>query len=169
MRDGETEVNMVVDAKDAGSEVYEFGYLLVPTISEEDLPMQYGNLKELIITSGASVISDEMPKMITLAYAMQKVISNIRHKFTTAYFGWVKFTLDRQAMIQLKKKLDLDPTLLRFLIVKTVKENTIAGKRFVRDEGKRIFNPRKTTDETITTPIDKEKIDKEIDALVASN
>jgi len=72
-------------------------------------------------------------------------------------------------MIQLKKKLDLDPTLLRFLIVKTVKENTIAGKRFVRDEGKRIFNPRKTTDETITTPIDKEKIDKEIDALVASN
>jgi len=73
MRDGETEVNMVVDAKDAGSEVYEFGYLLVPTISEEDLPMQYGNLKELIITSGASVISDEMPKMITLAYAMQQL------------------------------------------------------------------------------------------------
>ena len=99
---------------------------------------------------------------------MHKVISNIRNKFTSAYFGWIKFTMEKATMVQLKKKLDLDPSLLRFLILKTVKENTIASKRFIRDEGKRVFSPRKT-DDAPAVPIDKEKIDKEIDALVEAN
>ncbi len=168
MSDSEQEVvNTTINTKEDGFEVYELGYLLVPTIAEEDLPMHYGNLREVITSSGASVISDEMPKMMTLAYPMQKVISNIRNKFTTAYFGWIKFTMEKSSMIQLKKKLDLDPNLVRFLIIKTVKENTIASKRFTRDDSRRTFGARKTTEEVPATPIDKETIDKEIDALVA--
>ncbi len=169
MLEVEEEINKTpANEKEIGSEVYELGYLLVPTISEEDLPMQYGNLKELLGSLGALVISDEMPKIISLTYGMQKVIANIRHKFTNAYFGWVKFTLDKTKMAELKKKLDLSDNLVRFLIVKTVRENTIASKRFGRDDGRK-FSQRKTSDEASAAPLDKEKVDQEIDALVAAN
>ncbi|MFA6301085.1 MAG: 30S ribosomal protein S6 [Candidatus Paceibacterota bacterium] len=151
---------------DINSRVYELGYLLVPTITEENLPVVYGNLKELVASLGGIYVSDDMPKMINLAYAMTKVVSNIRNKFKTAYFGWIKFTMDSDKVLELKKKLDLDPNMVRFLILKTVKENTIAAKRFVRSENHRRPMARKTDSSEPATPINKEEIDKEIDALV---
>lgn len=154
---------------EANSRVYELGYLLVPTLSEEEIPATFGNLKELISSFEGIVISDEMPKMMTLAYPMIKVIANVRNKFKTGYFGWIKFTMDSDKVLKLKKKLDLDSTLIRFLILKTVKENTINEKRFTRGE----FAHRKTKvdknrNDEVAVPINKEEIDKEIDALVAA-
>jgi ribosomal protein S6 len=149
--------------------VYELGYLLVPTISEEDLPATFGNLKELVSATGGMIISDEMPKTIPLAYKMVKVIGNARHKFSAAYFGWIKFTMDTEKILELKKKLDLDPNLIRFLVLKTVKENTIASKRFIRgDMAHRRQRVEKNGNEETAVPINKEEIDKEIDALVAA-
>lgn len=152
--------------RDTNSKVYELGYLLVPTIKEEDIGVNYGNLKEFISSLGGEIIGDEMPKMINLAYSIQKVTSNVRNKFNTAYFGWTKFIMDSVGILELKKHLDLDPNFIRFLILKTVKENTIAAKRFVRGEIHKRSKSKSTENETIV-PINKEEIDKEIDALVA--
>ncbi|MEX2028626.1 MAG: 30S ribosomal protein S6 [Candidatus Curtissbacteria bacterium] len=153
--------------EDSSSRVYELGYLLVPSIAEEDIPVNYGNLKDLVLSLGGEIIADEIPKTIPLAYTMEKVISNIRHKFNKAYFGWTKFVMDPQKVLELKKHLDLDPNFIRFLIIKTVKENTIAAKRFVRGETYRRASPaRKTVDSEPATPINKEEIDKEIEALI---
>ena len=148
------------------AKVYEVGFLLVPTVKEEEVPALLGNLKDLVSTLGGSVVADEMPKMMQIAYPMTKVISNVRSKFTTAYFGWVKFTMEPASVLELKKKLDLDSTVLRFLITKTVKENTIAAKRFVRADMHR--KPETKKEEGETMPISKEEIDKEIDAMVAA-
>ena len=143
------------------------GYLLVPTIPEADVPVQYGNLKELVASLKGVVISDEMPKMISLAYLMVKTVANARHKFKTAYFGWIKFTMATDAVLELKKKLDLDPNFIRFLILKTVKENTIAAKRFVRGEIHRKSRVLRDENNETVVLINKEEIDKEIDAMVA--
>jgi ribosomal protein S6 len=150
------------------SRVYELGYLLVPTISEENMPAAYSNLKDLVVSLGGEIISDDMPKIITLAYVMAKVIQNVRNKFDTAYFGWVKFEMNPEKVLELKKKLDIDPNFIRFLILKTVRENTIAAKRFIHKDFKRKTTTVKKEGENETSaPIDKEEIDKEIDAMVA--
>jgi len=151
------------------SRVYELGYLLVPTIAPEDVPKSYGNLKELISSFGGEFIADEMPKAIPLAYTMEKDTANIRSKFTNAYFGWIKFYMDPEKVLELKKKFDLHPDLIRFLILKTVKENTIAAKRYIgRDSAyRRAPGVRKTAEGEEAPPINKEEIDKEIDAMVA--
>jgi len=152
--------------KDSNSKVYELGYLLVPSIKEEDVPVSYGNLKELILSLGGELVSDEMPKMITLAYSMQRVTSNIRSRYSTAYFGWTKFVMEPENVLELKKRLDLDPNFIRFLILKTVRENTIAAKRFPRSEMYKRPKTRGVKTEA-AVPINKEAIDKEIDALIA--
>lgn len=151
----------------AEKRVYELGYLLVPTIKQDDVPALYGNLKELLASLEGEVITDEMPRTTPLSYTMQKVTSNVRHKFNTAYFGWVKFYMKPAKVLELKSKLDLDHDFIRFLIVKTVKENTIASKRFIRDDmsHRRTVSPRKESGPV--AEINKEEIDKEIDAMVA--
>lgn len=155
-------------SEDSNSRVYELGYLLVPTIEAEGIPAIYGNLKELILSLKGDVIADEMPKMMTLAYPMIKVISNIRNKFNTAHFGWVKFTMDSDKVLELKKLLDLDVNFVRFLILKTVKENTIAAKRFIRGDMRYRKPLMKRNEGETPIPINKEEVDKEIDALVAA-
>ena len=156
-----------IDAVD--NRVYELGFLFVPTIKEEELPVAYDSLKELVASFGGQTISDEMPRMMNLAYSMVKVVKNVRSKFDTAYFGWVKFTMDADKVLSLKKKLDLDPNVIRFLILKTVKENTIASKRFTgRDMTRRKAPVIKTEGENVEpAEINKEDIDKEIDAMIA--
>lgn len=155
--------------RDANSRVYEVGYLLVPTIPEEDLPVIFGNLKELVASFGGISISDEMPKMMTLAYPMIKVSANLRDKFKTAYFGWMKFAMDSDKVLELKKRLDLDANIIRFLIQKTVKENTINENKFSRGNiARRKIRIEKNKNDEAAIPINKEEIDKEIDALVAN-
>ena len=153
---------------DADGRVYELGYLLAPTIPGEEMPVTYGNLKDLVVSLGGEIISDEMPKMINLAYTMVKVTQNIRNKFNTAYFGWVKFEINPEKVLDLKKKLDIDPNLIRFLILKTVRENTIAAKRFIhKDSRRKAPVAKKEGENEMSPPINKEEIDKEIDAMVA--
>ncbi len=155
--------------QEVGHKVYEVGYLLVPTISPENAPAIYGNLKELVLSLKGEIISDEMPKMITLAYSMQKITTSARNKFNTAYLGWIKFSMDPEEVLELKKKLDLDSNFLRFLILKTVRENTIAAKRFVhRDTRRSQLHTRKEGEGENVVPINKEEIDKEIEAMVAN-
>ncbi|MFA6273679.1 MAG: 30S ribosomal protein S6 [Candidatus Paceibacterota bacterium] len=157
-----------VDNIEVNARVYEVGYLLVPTISEEEVPVIYGNLKELISSFGGELIFDEMPKMMNLAYPMLKVVQNVRNKFSTAYFGWTKFAMDPEKVLELKKKLDLDPKIIRFLTLKTVRENTIATKRFASRDMNRRRGPIKREEKAEeSTPINKEEVDKEIEAMVA--
>lgn len=162
----------MLDAKntetDSGVRVYELGFLVSPLIEAERLPAVFGDLRELILSSGGYVISDEMPRPVNLAYTMEKVISNVRRKFSTAYFGWVKFNMSREKVLQLKKSLDLNLDFIRFLIFKTVKENTFVPKRYTRHDmpGERIPAVAKSVEAPV--PINKEEVDKEIEKMVSN-
>lgn len=172
MQDGELDKELDLEnniENDGEPRIYEVGYLLAPTIGEEAVPREYGNLKELVASLDGEIISDEMPRMTKLSYTMLKVVQNVRSQFDTAYFGWIKFSMSPSNVTLLKKKLDLDGKVIRFLILKTVKENTVAAKRFVhRDEThRRTGTTKRDKENEVVVPINKEEIDKEIDAMVA--
>ncbi len=154
-----------MEEKEKEGRVYELGYLMVPSIEEKDLAAEVGNLKSQIDATGATTISEEYPKPITLAYEMTKVISNKNTYFTNGYFGWMKFECDPAQAVKLGEELKRHEKLIRFLLIKTVRENTMASKRpfNARQDSKR--RPGKKDDEP-KVEINKEEIDREIDALV---
>ncbi|HEU0085713.1 MAG TPA: 30S ribosomal protein S6 [Candidatus Paceibacterota bacterium] len=168
MPEAENNINITPEenGKDDSKKVYELGYLFVPTIAEENAPALFGNLKEQIESLGGEIISSEMPRMMHLAYVMSKVITNVRHRFDTAYFGWIKFDMEADKLATLKKQLDSNPDLIRFLITKTVRENTLAPKRYAGSSAGRPRMAPERREEKDAAPIDKVEIDKEIDALV---
>jgi len=155
----------ISEEKKSHDEIYEVGYIMVPTISEEDLGAEVTSFKDLLEEQGVVFISDEYPKMIELAYEMSRSIENKKYKFSYGYFGWVKFECTTIQAKVIKDNLDKNEKLIRYLLIKTIRESTLSAKRpFGRQDGLK----RKTTvkKEEVVEKIDEEVIDKEIEALV---
>lgn len=108
--------------------VYEVGYLLLPYVQEADLEKESGRIKEAITAAGGTTFAEENPRLLALSYPMYKVFSNKKTKFENAYFGWVKFDGEPKGVLKLKKALDAEGNVLRYLIIKTVRENTLTRK-----------------------------------------
>ncbi len=110
-------------------QVYEIGYLLVSTIPEEKVSEEVTSLKSILTKKGAEFIGEELPELRTLAYTMIKKIGTSNHKFDQGYFGWFKFSLPKKEIESIKKAFEDNKSMLRTLIIKTIKENTYLGKK----------------------------------------
>jgi len=155
---------MQTEGSDNG--VYEVGFLLVPEITEEKLPEAFGNLKDAIVSSGAVAISEDFPKLMTLAYTMEKTLNNKIERFKEGYFGWIKFELSQDRVKGLEAMLRLREDVIRFLLVSTVRENTIASKRGF---GVRRRSKDELKEKGDAPEMSKEEIDREIEALVVDD
>ena len=153
----------IIHEEESGNGIYELGFLLVPSFTEEKLPEAFNAIKEAVAGKGAVVFAEEMPKLITLAYTMEKTINNKIERFREGYFGWIKFELAGTETAKLESMLRLRDDVIRHLLISTVRENTIASKRG--------FGPRRnpkagSKDSAISPSMSKEEIDREIEALV---
>lgn len=154
----------VTEEKEIRLGVYEVGYLVLPSIAEENLGGEVTLFKDMFLEQGAVFISDEYPKLIELAYEMSRSIENKKQKFSYGYFGWVKFECNTDQAKVIKGILDKNEKLVRFLMIKTVRENTMSVKRsYSKQDGVR-RRPAQKHEEI--DPINEEIINKEIDALV---
>ncbi len=111
------------------SRVYEISFIFDNKL-DESAALEKGNaIKQSIATLGGSFISEEAPYMRELAYEMIRVQNNVNVRFNVGYFGWIKFEMEAGKVKELEKGLKLDEQIVRFLIVKTVRENTVYTKR----------------------------------------
>lgn len=156
--------------EERASQVYELGYHLVPTLSESTITAEASKMKETLGKSGALVIAEEVPHLITLAYRFEKHIAGKIEKFTTAYFGWVKFEISPEGVRAVKEALDEDISVLRFLLVRTVRENTLAPRRFAvpaaREGDTPARAPRREVRKKAVVPVSDDELDRTIEALV---
>ena len=151
--------------------IYELGFHIVPSIAEEKLPAELTALKDLLEKHGATFISEEFPKLRPLSYMMTKVVGAKHLKFDTAYFGWVKFEIDPSTVDALKKLLERNDSVLRFIFVKTVRESTMSVLKLPMhrsSDAKPIpgLDNDAKKDTPIKSPMSEAELDKTIDALV---
>ncbi len=147
--------------------VYEIGYLLLPTISEEKLGDSITALRSIIEGKSGVFIADGAPTMRPLAYTISKIIQTKRQKFDHAYFGWVKFEVDSAQIAPIKKSIEALEDVLRALFIKTVRESTLmANKVMDREAEKAKAEWSEEASGETKAPADVEEIDKSIEALV---
>lgn len=116
------------------SRIYEVGFHLVPMIPLEQVANHAAEIKALITKNGGIVISEGEAKLIDLAYEISTLINGVKHRCTTAYFGWMKFECEAEQSLAIEKALKADKNVLRFLLVKTVRENTMIDKKLFMEE-----------------------------------
>lgn len=155
-------------ADQVDNRIYEIGFHIVSSIPEEKLPAEMAVIKELLEKNGAVFISEELPKLKHLTYKMTKVVGARHLKFDTAYFGWVKFEMDPGKVEVVEKALKLSDTILRFLIIKTVRESTMSVLKpaYRPTEAKPIPGIDVKSDLSVKPPVSEAELDKTIDALM---
>ena len=105
-------------------QIYELGYLILPSITEDKLSVVVGKIKEVISKVGGVEIDGEGPFKHELAYPMSKTIGASRYLVTDAYLGWIKFELEPERTASIKTSIEEIEKVLRFLLIKAPRETT---------------------------------------------
>jgi len=157
-------------AKNSEEKIYEVGYHIISSVAEENVPAEVEKIKAYLAKEKAIILSEEAPKLRPLAYSIKKAFGGTYKTFDKAYFGFIKFALGETGDI---RNIDLsmknNESVLRYLVVKTVRENTMYSPKitvFSDKEAKiKTFKEDKVVKGEKTATV--EEIDKSIDALVS--
>lgn len=118
------------------NQVYELGYLLLPSLVEESLSDAVQAIKGIIKKAGFAELDSEDPLRMDLAYTMSKTIGARKYIVDEAYIGWVKFEGEGTSLAEVNTAVTALDEVLRFLIVKAKRETvfTFASAEQARKE-----------------------------------
>ena len=105
--------------KEQGPTVYEIGYHLLPQLSDDEVQASVKDLTAFLKKQGAEFVGEKAPEKIDLAYAIERRVEGKYQSVRSAYFGWVAFELSPNAISEVKKFMDTNQSVLRFIIVTT--------------------------------------------------
>ena len=100
---------------------YELAFHVLPTVAEGEVADVFTSLKSAIEKAGGTITVEEAPKRFDLAYEIIKYLEGRNRKFTSAYFGWVRFTLEPGKLKDITETLDGENRLLRHLLIRLTK------------------------------------------------
>lgn len=153
--------------KNNEEKIYEIGYHLVSSIAEENIPSEVENIKGILVKEKANILSEEMPKLRPLAYSIKKAFGGSYKTFDKAYFGFIKFELNEGDITKIDSSLKSNESVLRYIVVKTVRENTMYSPKITVFSDKESKTKISVKQEKIEKPASIEEIDKSIDELVS--
>ena len=161
------EVEGLTQANDQTA-VYELGFLLAPQIPEDEIGAVVERLRTLL--GDAELIAEQFPAKINLAYQIEISHTGKREKFNSAYFGWVKYATRRDAIPAIEQGVRAMKEVLRYLLVETVRENTMEQPRravFTSDrlEGQVIEKPLAPVEKS--AEVSEEELDKSLEGLIS--
>lgn len=112
----------------ADKTIYEVGFNVIPTLDATALKARVDAIRALVTADGGAIIAEGEAKKIDLAYEMVHIAENKRAKYTSAFFGWVKFEASPAHAKVVAQAMKDDTEVIRFLLVKTVREDTMAPR-----------------------------------------
>lgn len=114
-----TEVESGVDEQLFAS--YELAYHVLPTVADGEVGDVRDRIAAAITDHGGSIFDEEAPERFDLAYDIDKYLEGKHRKFSSAYFGWIRFRAERAQIESLTEVIDGDKSLLRHLLIKLTK------------------------------------------------
>ena len=100
---------------------YELAFHVLPTVAEGEVTNVFETIKGSITKTGAEIFDEEAPERFDLAYEIVKHYEGKNRKFTSAYFGWVRFKVEAEAIAVLTEAVEENQNILRHLLIKLTK------------------------------------------------
>ncbi len=142
---------------------YEFAFHILPTVAEGEVTNFFDKIKNQITKIGGELAEEESPKRFDLAYEIVKYLEGKNRKFSSAYFGWVRFRLESGKLAELTETFDEAKELLRFIVVKLTKYEEQNPFRFHDSIASRkvqvIDEEVEVAEETVEEVIDEEVVE----------
>lgn len=159
-------VTAETDTEDVGiSRIYEIGYLVSPTVKEEDIDKVVGAIRSEIEKAGGNFIAEGAPSSMKLAYPITTRGGGKKTEYDRAYFGWIKFEAQIQVAKALEVSLSKNQDILRSIVFQTVREDTRAKMkaptlREVRRTDTIKAAPHRVATTEEKTPVSEEDLEK---------
>ena len=169
--ENDTEKSALVSLDDARSaRIYEVGYVIVPTVKEEDLEKIVGSIRAEIEKAGGSFIAEGAPSQTRLAYSMNAQEGARTAEYDRGYFGWIKFEAEVEGAKALEAALKVNGNVMRFIVFRTVREDTRAKMkppqlREVKRTDVIKAAPRRV--EEPSAPVSEEDLQKALDVITS--
>ena len=97
---------------------YELAFHVLPTVAEGEVADVFASLKSAIEKAGGTLTTEEEPKRFDLAYEIVKYLEGRNRKFTSAYFGWIRFTMQPAQTDEVTEAVEGVNELLRHLMIR---------------------------------------------------
>ena len=162
-------MSTTVDHKenDEVTQVYELGYLVLPSVTEENVSKVVSNLVSIITKAGGSPLDSEDPYLEDLVYAMSKTIGARKYVVNDAYVGWIKFEATPGVVESIKKSVDSVEEILRSLLIKVPRETTFTfaeARKALAEKEEALNNPVVEVQEEAL-----EALEKPVEAVVSGD
>jgi ribosomal protein S6 len=165
----ETEaVTAEVEQENNDAFVYEIGYQLLPTLNEDEVAGEIDSLRQILEKYQSEIIAEGSPALKDLSYEMKKKVSGKYQKFHKGYFGWIKFATEAANTDKIKREIDASESVLRFILISTVRENTIFSQRphvIRKPEAEKGVTEDGVEGEVMTEEVMDQEIDKTLEDL----
>ena len=150
------------------SRVYEVGYHIIPTVKEESVEGVVATIRAIIEKAGGSFIAEGAPVLTKLSYAMVAREGDKNVQYDRGFFGWIKFEAPVEVTETLDESLKADRNILRFIVFRTIREETRARlKTPTLREVRRtdVIKPAAHHVEDTSIPVSEVDLDKAIETL----
>jgi len=141
---------------------YELAFHVLPTVAEGEVAEVAGALRSAIESAGGTITSEETPERFELAYDIVKYLEGRNRKFSSAYFGWVRFTLSPDSLQKVTEVVEGTSQLLRHLLIrlnKSEEEHTFMFHEALEDQNQ--SETIEVNEETATVPAAEEEKGKD--------
>ena len=143
-------------AMEKENQLYELGYHLVPTVGDEGALSVADAFAKKVASYEGEVSRSEAPKLMDLAYAIEKRIDAKKKRFSNAYFGWMNIHMTSEAAEKLHEDLRNDEAVLRHLLI----------KKDVEEAPEVALDAEDSVEEGDDEAINENEVDKAIDELI---
>lgn len=100
---------------------YELAFHVLPTVAEGEVANVFQKLKDVITKHGGTILVEESPVRFDLAFEVVKYLEGRNRKFSSAYFGWIRFSIDPAQLAEITEVVKGTKELLRHLVIKLTK------------------------------------------------
>ncbi len=101
---------------------YELAFHILPTVAEGELAKTFQAIQDLVIKMGGEITLMEEPERFELVYDIVKQIEGRNRKFSSAYFGWIRFVGSAESVNSITSEIKNIKKILRYLLIKLTKD-----------------------------------------------
>lgn len=114
-----------------GVSIYEIAYHALSTLAEDEVEKVTASIRDLVEKAKGSFVAEGAAQLVTLAYPIAINSGGKNTVYDRAYFGWIKCEMPTEEIEALQKALESHKQILRFMVIKTVREDTRASAQMV--------------------------------------
>lgn len=100
---------------------YELAFHVLPTVAEGEVKGVFDTIKAHITKLGGTLAEEEAPARFDLAYDIVKFLEGRNRKFSSAYFGWVRFEFEASKIAEITEMMDGSKDILRHILIRLTK------------------------------------------------